>query len=187
MGVGQFLHLGFPELLVVLGHALRLGLLDLVHAVAAHVAHGDAGACSAYCAATLVSSRRRSSFSSGIGSMMMVPLSCGLMPSPLSRIAFSTLPTSDLSQTLMVTMRGSGTFTVPTWLIGVICAVGVDHDRLEHLRRGAPRPQRGEFPLSAAIAPSMRRSRSSTSISISSSAILPFLLSPDLLVLFASF
>lgn len=53
--------------------------------------------------------------------MMIVPLVCGLMPSPLSRMAFSTLPTSALSQTLMVTMRGSGTLTVPTWLIGVIC------------------------------------------------------------------
>ncbi|KTF07188.1 hypothetical protein MGSAQ_001316 [marine sediment metagenome] len=31
-------------------------------------------ALSAYCAATLVSSRRRSSFSSGIGSMMIVPI-----------------------------------------------------------------------------------------------------------------
>ena len=51
--------------------------------------------------------------------MMMVPLVCGLMPSPLFMIAFSTGPTSDLSQTLIVTMRGSGTLTVPTWLIGV--------------------------------------------------------------------
>ncbi len=51
--------------------------------------------------------------------MMIVPFSCGLIPSPLSRIAFSTLPTSRLSQTLIVTIRGSGTLTVPTWLIGV--------------------------------------------------------------------
>jgi hypothetical protein len=36
-------------------------------------------------------------------------------------MAFSTFPTSDLSHTLIVTMRGSGTLTVPTWLIGVIC------------------------------------------------------------------
>ena len=69
---------------------------------------------SAYWPATLVRSRRRSSFSSGMGSMMMVPLSCGLMPRPDSRIAFSTLPTRPLSQTLIVTMRGSGTLTVPT-------------------------------------------------------------------------
>ena len=53
--------------------------------------------------------------------MMMVPFNCGLIPSPLSRIAFSTLPTSPLSQTLIVTMRGSGTFTVPSWFTGVIC------------------------------------------------------------------
>ncbi len=46
--------------------------------------------------------------------MMIVPLVCGLMPRPDSRIAFSTLPTIDLSQTLIVTIRGSGTFTVPT-------------------------------------------------------------------------
>ena len=51
--------------------------------------------------------------------MMMVPLSCGLIPSPDSRIAFSALLTSPLSQMLMVTMRGSGTLTVPIWLIGV--------------------------------------------------------------------
>ena len=38
----------------------------------------------------------------------------------LTLYAFSTLPTSALSQTLIVTMRGSGTFTVPTWLIGVM-------------------------------------------------------------------
>ena len=51
--------------------------------------------------------------------MMMVPFNCGLIPSPESRIAFSALPTSALSQTLIVTMRGSGTLTVPIWLIGV--------------------------------------------------------------------
>ena len=51
--------------------------------------------------------------------MMMVPFSWGLIPSPLSRIAFSTLLTIDLSQTLTVTMRGSGTLMVPSWLIGV--------------------------------------------------------------------
>ena len=43
----------------------------------------------------------------------------GLIPRPLSRMAFSTAPTIDLSQTFTVTIRGSGTFTVPTWLIGV--------------------------------------------------------------------
>ena len=51
--------------------------------------------------------------------MMIVPLSCGLMPSPLSRIALSTFETSALTQTLMVTIRGSGTLIVPTWLMGV--------------------------------------------------------------------
>jgi hypothetical protein len=121
----------------------------------------------------LVSSRRRSSFSSGIGSMMMVPLSCGLMPSPLSRIAFSTLPTSDLSQTLMVTIRGSGTFTVPTWLIGVM---------LRRRRRpwtgssicAEARPVRSEAnsPPSALKAPSMRRSQVVEVDSKASSAIL---------------
>ena len=76
---------------------------------------------SAYPAATLVNSRRRSSLSSGIGNMMIVPLVCGLIPRPLSLMAFSTLPTSVLSQTLTVTIRDSGTLTVPTWLMGVIC------------------------------------------------------------------
>ena len=52
--------------------------------------------------------------------MMIVPFVCGLMPSPLSRIAFSTAPTMPRSQTLIVTMRGSGTLTVPTWFTGVI-------------------------------------------------------------------
>jgi hypothetical protein len=42
------------------------------------------------------------------------------MPRPLSRIALSTFDTIDLSQTLIVTIRGSGTLTVPNWLIGVI-------------------------------------------------------------------
>jgi hypothetical protein len=53
--------------------------------------------------------------------MMMVPLVWGLMPSPESRMAFSTLLTMERSQTLIVTMRGSGTLIVPSWLTGVIC------------------------------------------------------------------
>ena len=44
MGVGEVLGPRIPTPLhVILGHALALGLLDLVHAVAAHVADRDAG------------------------------------------------------------------------------------------------------------------------------------------------
>ena len=76
-------------------------------------------ACSAYWPATLARSRRRSSFSSGIGRRRIVPSICGLMPRPELRIALSTAPTSDLSQTLTSTMRGSGTVMVPSWFTGI--------------------------------------------------------------------
>ena len=41
--VGHLLHLLFPELGIVFRQVLGLALLDLVHAVAAQVADGDAG------------------------------------------------------------------------------------------------------------------------------------------------
>ena len=52
---------------------------------------------------------------------MMVPFNWGFMPKPLPLIAFSTSGTFVLSQTLTVTMRGSGTFIVPNWFSGVFC------------------------------------------------------------------
>ena len=41
------------------------------------------------------------------------------MPRPDSRIAFSTAPASERSQTWTVIMRGSGTEMVASWLSGI--------------------------------------------------------------------
>lgn len=50
---------------------------------------------------------------------MIGPSTTGLMPMPLSRIARSTFEIMPLSQTLMTTIRGSGTLIVPSWFSGV--------------------------------------------------------------------
>ena len=42
------------------------------------------------------------------------------MARPALRMAFSTETTSPRSQTLTVSERGSGTLTLPTWVIGVV-------------------------------------------------------------------
>ena len=71
-------------------------------------------AASAYFAATRVSSRRRSSLRSGIGTRMVWPSVCGLRPSPASRIALSAALARPRSHTWTTMRRGSGTLTVPT-------------------------------------------------------------------------
>ena len=43
----------------------------------------------------------------------------GFSPRLASRMARSTAPASGLSQTCTDSMRGSGTLTVATWLIGI--------------------------------------------------------------------
>ena len=48
------------------------------------------------------------------------PSACGLRPSPLEAMAFSMAFTLLLSQTCTLIMRGSGTLTVPIWLIGIM-------------------------------------------------------------------
>ena len=50
----------------------------------------------------------------------VVPSMIGLKPRLDSRMARSTAPTTDLSQTETEIMRGSGTVTVATWLIGIV-------------------------------------------------------------------
>ena len=50
---------------------------------------------------------------------MFWPSTIGLMPRPALRIAFSTGPTLERSQTWTDSMRGSGAETVATWLSGM--------------------------------------------------------------------
>ena len=76
-------------------------------------------ACSAYFAAILASSRRRSSFSSGMGMRSDWPSTIGLSPRSEERIALSTAFTCVLSQTWTESMRGSGMLMVATWLSGI--------------------------------------------------------------------
>ena len=47
------------------------------------------------------------------------PSTVGLNPRLALRIALSTAPTIDLSQTWTESMRGSGTLIVATWLMGM--------------------------------------------------------------------
>jgi hypothetical protein len=51
----------------------------------------------------------------------LLPSLIGLSPSPAERIAFSTGPMFDLSQTCTDSRRGSGAETVAIWFSGV-CA-----------------------------------------------------------------
>ena len=64
--------------------------------------------------------------SSGSGMRSIWPSAAGLRPRPASRIALSTALTRPRSQTWTVSIRGSGTLTVPTWLSGISLAVGLD-------------------------------------------------------------
>ena len=75
--------------------------------------------CSAYLLAILVNSTRRSSESGGMGTRSTWPSAAGLRPRFAPRIAFSTAPTNERSQTCTVIMRGSGTLMVATWLSGM--------------------------------------------------------------------
>ena len=62
-------------------------------------------------------------------------------------MAFSTALTWPLSQTCTEMVRASGVETVATWLIGMRCAVDVDHHRIEQMHAGAARAQPGELLL----------------------------------------
>ena len=55
----------------------------------------------------------------GIGTRTIWPSLEGFRPRLLSRMARSTALTSVRSQTWTVSMRGSGTPMVPTWVIGI--------------------------------------------------------------------
>jgi hypothetical protein len=57
--------------------------------------------------------------SSGNGTRISWPSTAGLRPKEEVRIAFSTALTSPRSQTCTVSIRGSGTFTVPTCVSGI--------------------------------------------------------------------
>src|SRR5438309_5185419 len=125
----------------------------------------DTRACSAYFAVTRVSSRRRSSFKSGIGTRMTWPSVCGLSPSPASRIALSTALTMARSHTWTVIIRGSGTLTLASWLSGTVppyAATVIGSSRLADARpvRNPPNSLRNTSP-----APSIRRRRSSSNAS----------------------
>src|SRR5437588_273461 len=120
----------------------------------------DTRACSAYFAVTRVSSRRRSSFKSGIGTRMTWPSVWGLSPSPASRIALSTALTIARSHTWTVIIRGSGTLTLASWLSGTVppyAATVIGSSRLADARpvRNPPNSLRN-----TSTAPSIRRRRS---------------------------
>jgi hypothetical protein len=77
-------------------------------------------ASSALLRATLMNSLRRSSVSCGKTMRMMLPSLVGLTPRSESRMARSMSPSELLSYGLMTAMRGSGTVSDDSWLIGVI-------------------------------------------------------------------
>ncbi len=104
-------------------------------------------ACSAYWCAILTSSLRRCSLSSGSGMRSVVPSMIGLKPRLDSRIARSTAPTIDLSQTETEIMRGSGTDDGRHLVERHRRAVGRNLDRIEQIARGAPGAQRSEIVL----------------------------------------
>jgi hypothetical protein len=115
--------------------------LDLIHAIAPHPAHRDAR--------TLAIAPRTT-----------CPSLAGLSPSPESRIARSTAPTSVRSHTCTVSSRGSGTPIVPTWVIGT--AVPYASTRTGSSSPGLARPVRNPANSlrNVSIAPSIRRTKS---------------------------
>ena len=74
----------------------------------------------------------------------VVPSRIGLKPRLASRIARSTAPTTDLSQTETEIMRGSGTVTVASWLSGIVvpyAGTWIGSSRLLEARPGAQRSE----------------------------------------------
>jgi len=68
----------------------------------------------------LVSSRRRSSFSAGIGSRMTTPSLAGFSPSSDFRMAVSMFLIAFLSKGVMTSRDGSGTLTPASWFSGML-------------------------------------------------------------------
>ncbi len=74
---------------------------------------------SASCFTTLISSLRRSSVSSGIGTRTVSPCVAGLSPRSDSRIALSAAWIIFLSKGVTPMVRASSSVTLATWLRGV--------------------------------------------------------------------
>src|SRR5712664_488366 len=74
---------------------------------------------SASCRTTLISSLRRSSVSTGIGTRTVSPAAAGLRPRSESRIAFSIACASFFSKGVTPMVRASSSVTLATWLSGV--------------------------------------------------------------------